>query len=83
MSKESQQIKKQEITTAGGFVHGVYMNTATAREIAIMVRANLDKMIEVQFAGRLKNPSVKAYIEAIEDKIQEAERVANYKGKKQ
>lgn len=82
MSKESQQIKAQEITSAGGMVQGVYMNRATAREIAIMVRANLNKMIEVQFAGRLKNPVVKAYIEVLENKIEEAERVANYKGKK-
>lgn len=79
----SKEIKEQEITEEGGLVEGVYITRFSAASMVKSVRTNLDRMKEHDFANRLDSPSVKLYVEALEHKIAQAERVANFSIKNQ
>jgi len=73
------EIKAQEITEHGGYIHGAYATTEMARRIAEQTRYAIDQSKIKLFVDRLSNPSVINYLEALEHKAIQAERIANFK----
>lgn len=78
---ETALIKLQEITEEGGLVQGMYMTKAVAKSFAHTLASNIEKLKATSFADKLKQPSVKIYFEGLEDKLAQAERVANFHSK--
>ena len=73
------EIERQEIAENGGYIHGVYATTEAAKRIAEQTRYAIDNSKAKLFVDRLDSPSVINYLEGLENKLVQAERIANFK----
>ena len=81
-SIENKEIAEQEITELGGYIHGVYFSREVVERIADSTRRAINNCHNKLFAERLKEPSVIGYIEVLEHKLAQAERILQFKPKK-
>lgn len=81
-SVENKEIAEQEITELGGYIHGVYFSREVVQRIADSTRQAIYNCHNKLFVDKLKEPSVIGYIEALEHKLVQAERILQFKSKK-
>jgi hypothetical protein len=68
-------IESQEISSEGGYVHGVYYSVEDAKRWEINTNEALYNCKNKLFSDRLDSQAVKSYIENLEDKVEQLERI--------
>ncbi len=68
-------IESQEINSEGGYVHGVYYSLEDAKRWEVNTNEALYNCRTKLFSDRLDSQAVKSYIENLEDKVEQLERI--------
>ncbi len=75
---EKEHIETQKITAKGGYAQNVYYTRQMAIDSYRMIYDSIEHMKSNQWANRPKDASVKFYLEAIDDKLVQLDRIINF-----